>query len=84
MSGDTDSGFGVITVDTGVKAKGNSLATASDIDIMSLNLNMPTNRPFLTTSVAFRASAIICPVSWIVVGGETMVDGLPAKTVCVC
>ena len=79
VSGDTDSGFGVITVDTGVKSRGNSLATARDI--MSLNPNMPTNRPFSTTSAAFRASAILCPVSWIVVDGETMVDGLPAKTV---
>ena len=43
VAGDTDSGFGVITVDTGVKSKGNSLATARDI--MSLKPNMPTNRP---------------------------------------
>ncbi|KAL3783576.1 hypothetical protein ACHAW5_007884 [Stephanodiscus triporus] len=79
VSGDTDSGFGVITVDTGVKSKGNSFATARII--MSLNPNIPTNRPFSTTNAALRASAILCPVSWIVVNGETMVDGLPAKTV---
>mmetsp|Transcript_3739 Transcript_3739/g.8331 ORF Transcript_3739/g.8331 Transcript_3739/m.8331 type:complete len:283 (-) Transcript_3739:94-942(-) len=77
VSGDTDSGFGVMTVDTAVKSKGSSFAMARVI--ISLNPKIPTSWPLSTTNAALRASAIILPVSWIVVDGETMVDGLPAK-----
>jgi len=79
VSGDTASGFGVITVDTGVRSSGSSLAMARLI--MSLKPKIPTNLPLSTTNAALRASAIIIPVSCNVVRGDTIVDGLPAKIV---
>ena len=66
-----------MTFDTAVRFNGNSFAMA--LVIMSLKPKIPTSRPFSTTNAALRASAIMEPVSWIDVDGETMVDGLPAR-----
>jgi len=77
MSGETDSGSGVITLDIAVSFKGSSLAIARVI--ISLKPKIPTSSPSSTTRAAFRRSAIISPASLKLVSGLTMVAGLPAK-----
>jgi len=77
VSGNTDSGLGVITVETCVNSRGSSFATARLI--ISLKPNIPTSSPSLTTSAAFRDPAITSPVSCRVVLGRTTVAGFPAS-----
>mmetsp|Transcript_1615 Transcript_1615/g.2632 ORF Transcript_1615/g.2632 Transcript_1615/m.2632 type:complete len:202 (+) Transcript_1615:499-1104(+) len=77
ISGDTVSGSGVITCDTGVDSRCNPFATARDI--ISLKPKIPTKRPFSTTKDALRASAILIPVSRRFVCGDTIVAGFPAN-----
>ena len=78
VSGDTDSGLGVMTAETKVLSNGNSLAMA--LVIMSLKPKIPTSKLFSTIKAAFRASAIISPTVCKVELGLTMVDGFPART----
>jgi len=77
VSGDTDSGFGVMIVVTSDSSNGSSFAIA--LDIMSLKETMPTSRPSSTTSAALRASDIIIPASRQFVPGRTIVAGRPAN-----
>ena len=77
ISGDTDSGLGVITVLTTVCSRGNSFATA--LLIISLKPNIPTSLPFSTTNAAFFASAIATAVFLRLVPGVTIVAGLPER-----
>ena len=56
ISGESVSGFGVITVLTIVRSEGSSLAVT--LDIMYLNPKLLTNSPLSTTKVAFFSSAI--------------------------
>jgi len=76
-SGDTNSGFGVITFDTGVLSRGSSFATA--LVIMSLKPKIPTNSPFSTTNEAFLDSDINMPASLMEELGLTIDLGFPAS-----
>ena len=77
ISGETVSGFGVITVLTVVRSEGSSLATT--LDIMSLNPKIPTNSPLSTTKAAFFAGAINAHACLTVECGDTIVDGAPVS-----
>jgi len=77
ISGDTDSGSGVMTSLTSVCSRGSSLATA--LLIMSLKPKMPTNLPSSTTRAAFLASDMTVAVSFRLVSGDTIVAGFPAS-----
>ena len=80
MSGDTDSGLGVMTDATDVCSRGSSFATA--LLIMSLKPKIPTSSPsWSTTRAAFFASAMDMAVFFKFVPGDTIVAGLPASRV---
>ena len=76
-SGDTASGFGVITCEI---ADERDMSFARTRVIMSLKVNTPTSTPLSTISEALRSCAIRIPASWIVDVGLTTVFGLPART----